>query len=378
MRVALLADQFFNPSGVGVYSQEILKQLLARNDARKFKVIYPGRKGAARVRELHPTWEVVEIPDRRFLYPLWHTFDSPSIDKWIGDCDLVHFLSGSVSLPAKCPSILCVHDAASISNPSDYPFRRRWFKAKMLERALDRRAKIVTVSYSARKEIARFLGISEESISVTHLGVDRMCYNRKSEQAVSTLRQALNLPNKFFLFVGVLSPRKNAIVLLRAFERYCSTTDGRADLVVVGPDLGWKNGETNAFLAEMGARNRVHLLGFVPQIDMPTIYSAATALILPSRYEGFGLPLIEAMACGLPVICSNATSLPEIAGDAAILIAPDDVPGFSNAMQLIDSSTEERDRLARLGIARSEIFTWGECAKQTVQIYDSILRQDAH
>ncbi|HEX5871896.1 MAG TPA: glycosyltransferase family 1 protein, partial [Longimicrobium sp.] len=184
------------------------------------------------------------------------------------------------------------------------------------------------------------------------------------------LRTRLALPPRYFLFLGVITPRKNVGNLCRAFQRYVDA-GGDAHLVMAGAPDG--HGENVPEQTCTGAAlARIHRLGYVPHGDLPALYSGARALVYPSRYEGFGLPMLEAMACGTPVLAARAGSLPEVAGDAALFFDPDDVQGIADGMLRVDRDGEVADTLRTRGHARAAQFDWASVAAHVENLYERI------
>ncbi|MDQ4078327.1 MAG: glycosyltransferase family 4 protein, partial [Chloroflexota bacterium] len=181
------------------------------------------------------------------------------------------------------------------------------------------------------------------------------------------IRQKYNLPAIYALFVGTIEPRKNLVSLLKAF-RITRERHPNLKLVLAGKK-GWLYEEVFQTLHKLGLESEVIRLGFVPDEDLPALYSAARYFVYPSLYEGFGLPVLEALACGTPVICSDRSSLPEVAGDAAILVAPDEIGALVQAMErvLIDSTL--RQAMRERGIEQARRFSWERAAKETLALY---------
>jgi glycosyltransferase involved in cell wall biosynthesis len=199
-------------------------------------------------------------------------------------------------------------------------------------------------------------------------------------EALAAVRQKYDLPERFILYVGTIEPRKNLTALLEAYaalmERLsvCDLRPALSDvrLVIVGKK-GWLYEGFFRRLHELGLEDRVLFTGYVPDEDLPAIYSAADLFVFPSLYEGFGLPVLEAMACGTPVIASNASSLPEVAGEAGIMIAPHDVRGLAEAMERLLMDKQLRAELRARGLERAKQFTWERAAAMTLEVYQDAL-----
>lgn len=373
MRIAIVADQFFRPTGVGVYSKQLLRHLFQIDQHNEYIVLYPGKAGAEQLKMVESSnVRVCNLPERAWLYPSWHLFGVPAIERLIGPCDLVHVLSGSVRLPCQAPLLVTIHDLASERLPHSYPWRRRWFKRRMLVNLGRTCAKVVSVSEATRRDVIDLVKLPAEQIFITYEGVDRQHFQPPSLEDIQRARKHYHLPERYFLFLGAISPRKNADQLLRSFERYALQAQEQTHLVVAGPPLGWKDGVVYQLWDQLNVKHTIHFIGYVSEADLPAIYGGAHAFIYPSRYEGFGLPILEAMACGTPVICSNTSSTPEVAGDAALLVNPDSTAEIVAAMQRISTDHDLRRGLIEKGFRRAEQFSWEKTARQTLDIYESM------
>jgi glycosyltransferase involved in cell wall biosynthesis len=218
------------------------------------------------------------------------------------------------------------------------------------------------VSHSTARDVETFLGVPHDRLRVVPLGVAPV-FRPQSAEVVAELRRRLELPDRFCLFVSTIEPRKNLPVLLDAW----SHLEHRVPLVVVG-STGWRAREIEAKLDR--ARGDVQRLGTVARRDLPALYSAADCLCHPSWYEGFGLPPLEAMACGTPVVVSDRSSLPEVVGDAGLLVDPADPDAWTAALERVLGDRELRNDLRRRGRARAASFTWTRTAKETWRVLE--------
>ncbi len=187
---------------------------------------------------------------------------------------------------------------------------------------------------------------------------------------IDAVRRKYELPDQFVLFVGTIEPRKNLVNLLEALAAL--KREGHGAKLVVAGRKGWLSADFDARLRSLGLESDVTFPGFVPDEDLPAVYSAATVFAFPSWYEGFGIPILEAMACGTPVVCSNTSSLPEVVGDAALMVAPDDVRALKEALGRVLSDPELRGRFTAHGIVRAAPFTWQRTAEQTAAVYRAV------
>jgi glycosyltransferase involved in cell wall biosynthesis len=196
----------------------------------------------------------------------------------------------------------------------------------------------------------------------------------EDKEALSAVKVKYNLPDDYILFVGTLEPRKNLMTLLEAYRIFAGQSKNRAQtaLVVAGMK-GWLYEETMRRLGEMPREMSPRLIGYVEEMDLPALYSAARMAVVPSLYEGFGLPCLEAMACGTPLVCSNAASLPEVVGDAALLVSPENPEEMAVAMAELAENPEVGEELADRGRRRAAQFTWERCAEETYRVYKAAM-----
>jgi glycosyltransferase involved in cell wall biosynthesis len=369
LKIALLADQIFNPSGVGVYTRQLVHNLLGLETDNRYVILFPGRADLTDLAGKNV--ELVALPDRRLLYPLWHIFGWPPLEVFTGEVDLVHFIAGSVRLPCRAPLIVGVTDLSSERFPRYYPWRRRWFKHRLL-RAVSRRGQsVIAISHSTGRDVEQLFAIPSEKVFVTPLGVDLLRFQPAGQAAQALVREKYRLPDRFFLFVGGISPRKNIERLVAAFSRLDQSRRETVHLVLAGPQVGWQTDLAAHLQADPDASRNIHHIGFIEDADLPALYSAAYAFVYPSIYEGFGLPVLEAMACGTPVICSNSSSLPEVAGEAGLTFSPLDVDGLAAALEAVQDP-RLCDRLVRLGCERVKSFQWKVTAEKTAAVYQQV------
>ena len=370
MKIALLVDQFFRRSGVGRYTRRLVSHLITQRSDIEYTLLYPGHGGANQIQHAYPELSVINIGDRRLIYPCWHLLGRPKLERLMGSVDLVHVLSGSVHVPTDFPLVHTIHDLASWRRPQDYPLRRAMFKRKMLLKlAPNPRANFISISDATRTDLIELLDISPGVIHVVPNGLDHDRFQVLPDEAAKQIRSSLALPPLFFLFVGMPSPRKNIRAILRAFEPLADTRLKGVSLVFAGASPDKFRKEICRSVGRSIEESRTRVLGYVSDEELTSLYGAALALVFPSHYEGFGLPLIEAMACGCPVITSNVSALPEIADDAALLVPPNDTTAIGEAMCRMAASPGLRLELRQRGFDRASEFSWERTARETAAVY---------
>jgi len=273
-------------------------------------------------------------------------------------------------LRRRFPAVATVHDLAFLRQPDLLtPESRRYYG--QIGAAVRSAERTIAVSQCTRRDLIDLVGAPPERVEVVYEAA-AAGFRPQSAERVAAARRDRGLPGEYFLFVGTREPRKNLPRLLTAYARLAEA-DAAPDLAVVGSP-GWLAGELESRAASLAIERRVHWLVGVPGSELPALYAGAVALVLPSLYEGFGLPVLEAMACGAPVVCSDAGSLPEIAGGAAVLFDPTDVGAIADAMRRVWREPSLRDDLRGRGRERSAAFSWRRAADETLDVYRRALR----
>lgn len=270
------------------------------------------------------------------------------------------------------PSIITVHDLSWIRYPEMHPIARVRAMDKYFKPGLDRASLILTDSEFVKRELIDVFNVKPERIRPVLLGVEALFHPRSADETRSVLDANGLLHGQYLLAVGTLEPRKNLGVALQAFMRLNPQLRKRFPLVLVGMK-GWHTSALEQQIAPLVAAGEIRQLGYLAREDLAKVIAGATTLIYPSIYEGFGLPPLEAMACGVPVITSNVSSIPEVVGDTGVMIAPDDVDGLVEAMKTMLTAPELRADMARKALVRSAQFTWVNCVTQTVDAYRSVI-----
>jgi glycosyltransferase involved in cell wall biosynthesis len=285
--------------------------------------------------------------------------------------DVVHGLVNVLPLATRRPGVVTVHDLSFLRLPELFPPYKRAYLAALCRASVARARQVVAVSRQTADDLALAWGVDRERVLVAPNGVDRRFSPGTPRQAM-VFRRERALPERYWLFLGTLEPRKNLYVLLDAFARWRQAApfaEPQPHLVIAG-GKGWSYDTIFAQVAALGLADVVHFPGFVPDEELPQWYRGAELFLYPSRYEGFGLPVVEAMACGTPVICSNAPGVREVAGDAAIQVEPDDVDAWVAALSLAATQPALLAQLRGAGLERAKFFTWETAAAVTIDAYE--------
>ncbi len=365
----------YRQAGVSRYIAELLRAFAAEDRAELAfdYVIYSGRDrppadflspGEGR---LH--WRHSPLPTERAPVRIaWEQALGP-VAALRDRLDLFHGPVNALPLAVPCRGIITIHDLAFLAHPEAFNAGKRRYLTLLTALSARRAARIIAVSHFTKMEIVRRLRVAPAKVTVVHNAVDAVFAPRPAEE-IARFRAKHNLTAPTILTVGTLEPRKNLTVLLDAFAHLAPETS--ADLVVVGGQ-GWLYDAALARVAALGLAARVRFVGHVPDADLPLWYNAATVFVYPSRYEGFGLPPLEALACGTPTIVSNAASLPEVVGAAALLVEPGDADALAAALRRVLTEPALRAQLGAAGPPHAATFTWARAATATKTAYGAAL-----
>jgi len=283
------------------------------------------------------------------------------------NADVAHFTNGMMPIGSPAPTVVTVHDMSLRLYPRCHPVRRLVLNRPLMHVAIQQAAAIVTVSHSARRDLLRLHGVDAERVSVVHEAASPAFRPIADRALLQAMRAHYGLPERFMLYVGAIEPRKNLPRLMAAFAQ-ARRSGVNHHLVCVGP-YGWASRDLTGLIERLGLGGVVHFSGYVPFEHLPAIYTLGDFFVFPSLYEGFGLPVVEAMACGLPVLTSNTSSLGEIAADAAETVDPTDVDAIAEAIcRLAQDAELRRDRSER-GLVRSRDFSWTQTAREMLAVY---------
>jgi glycosyltransferase involved in cell wall biosynthesis len=320
----------------------------------------------------------------RVLLTAWRRLQWPPIDALIGPVDVFHASDWIHPPQRRGATVTTVHDLGALVHPEWYApgvvdIHRRKNRA-----AAERAAAIITGSEFTRREFLDLHGVDENRVHVVYYGVSSVFRPVDPERASATARR-FGLSRPFLLYVGTRERRKNLLGLMNIFARV-SGRRPEAMLAVVGmrPWVEasrvhgvehWNGNEVEERMRQLGAAARVRILGHVSLLELLDLYSAAEAFVYPSYYEGFGLPALEAMACGLPVVASSASALPEVVGDAGVLVDPDEHDAFADAVLRMLDDDGFRERCRARGLERASRFTWEATALGTMKVYKKAVAQ---
>lgn len=356
--------------GIGEYAYEIIKKLTETDKSHCKFVIYlkddplddmpsPSENVTYKIFGPKKLWTQFALPLHLFLEPKRpHVFFSPS-----------HYAPRI----APVPTVISVMDLSYVKYPELFNKSDRLQLKNWTSYSIKNAKKILTISNSSKSDIIKEYGASESKIEVTYLGIKPIISITPHIYAMQELTQKYKIPEKYILFVGTLQPRKNITKLIEAFTLLVKDKKipESVDLVIVGKK-GWLYDEIIASPEKLGISKKVHFLDFVNDEDLALLYSHAQVFVLPSLYEGFGLPVLEAMKYNCPVITSNISSLPEVGGDAALYIDPESTEDIASKMQKVLSDGALRKSMIEKGKEQIKKFSWEKSARQTLAILEEV------
>jgi glycosyltransferase involved in cell wall biosynthesis len=301
-------------------------------------------------------------------------FGGPSLDRIFPGIDLFHATEHLLPRLRRARSVFTLHDTAYIHQPQYHLPRNRIYLRLMMPRFLARSDAVIAVSEHTRRDAERWYGLTGSRLHVIPEGVDAAFHPVTDAGVVADVRARYHLPQRFILYVGTIEPRKNLVTLLEAYSAL--RAGGRhADVgLVIAGGKGWLYGDFFTRLRALGLEDSVRLTGYVPEADLPPLMSSADVFAFPSSFEGFGLPPLEAMASGVPVVSSNASSLPEVVGEAGLLVPPQDVGGWTEALGRLLADSQLSAELRGRGLERAKLFTWEAAARKTLAVYEAVAR----
>jgi glycosyltransferase involved in cell wall biosynthesis len=364
----------YRSAGVSTYSLHLLRELgaLAAQDATAHRF-------TAWVNDSHVAIPGVEIVDsdlplnRPPARIVWEQTAFPLALLRHG-VELVHGLVNVLPLMTSLPGVVTVHDLSFVRLPETLPRSKRLYLRRLCAASVARAARVIAVSQQTADDLMVSFGVPADRITVIPNGV-AAGFAPAAAAEVAAFRQSRQLPERFILYLGTLEPRKNLPLLLRAYAAWRQQTDAQVPLILAG-GKGWFYEEIFRLVQELTLEQDVHFPGFIPQSEVADWYRAASVFVYPSRFEGFGLPVLEAMASGTPVLCSDTPSLGEVVGDAALIFPSDEragVPALTAQLNQVLGDAGVHGRMRAAGLAQARHYSWTRTAQATLAVYDEIL-----
>ncbi|MBK8988115.1 MAG: glycosyltransferase family 4 protein [Chloroflexi bacterium] len=306
--------------------------------------------------------------EQRSARILWEQLAWPW-QAWRRKLDALHSMAFVTPLFSPCPTIVTVYDLSFLHFPQQFPTLQRLYLSSQTGRSCRQARRVITISEASRQDVHRFFGVPLDHIAVIYPGVDGL-YRPLPPEEVAAFRRRKQLPARFALHVGTLQPRKNIPTLLDAFAQL---PDHNLHLVLAG-GKGWLFDEIFRRVQALGLAERVHFPGYVPDEELPLWYNAADLFVFPSVYEGFGMPVVEAMACGTPVVASNSSSIPEAVGPAGLLFDPHHAAALADRMATVLDDPALSARMRQQGMVHAAQFSWEQAGRQTAVLYRQVLQ----
>jgi glycosyltransferase involved in cell wall biosynthesis len=366
-RIVAIDARMLEHSGIGTYLRNLLENLATIETEYIFEVMCP-RQQALR-----------GLPPDRFRFvpaksPIYSVSEQWEIARLSRPGQLLHSPHYNAPLLSRSKLVVTIHDLTHLTDPT---FKRtlaaRFYAWPMFNLVARRADRIIADSEFTKQQIVEHLGISPSKVAVVYLGVDDHFCPHDRKQAFLCVSSLLGVSRPYILFVGNLKPSKNVKTLIQAFSQICARRGVDHQLVILGDDRKWKAGLVNE-CQNLGIAEYVVFAPHVPYEDLPRVYAAAEMLVMPSFNEGFGLPVLEAMACGTPVVCSRAASLPEVGGDAVEYFEPSSADDLAAALERILGSRVLQEALRCKGLERAKLFSWHECARRHCEVYHKVLQ----
>lgn len=384
MRVAINAhlvafNQTYRQAGVSKYTELLINNLGEIDHDDEF-IVYIGNQArpasfasalnfqvkASRFPTIKPP---VRIGWEQTLAPAVLLRDRPT---------LLHCPVNVVPLAAPCPTVLTIHDLGFILFPERYKAAKRLYLNTLTRISARRATHIITDAESVRGEVIKLLNVKPAKVTAVPLGVASYFKPEPDKAKLEKFRQEKQLPARFVLYLGTLEPRKNIPLLLRGFARFRHEQPEAAQDVqlVVGGAKGWFYEDIFRLVKELDLEAVTTFPGYINEQELPLWYNIAECFVYPSLYEGFGLPPLEAMACGVPVITSNTSSLPEVVGQAGLTVDPDDEQAMALALQQVLTEPLRRQQMSEQGVEQAAKFSWRETACRTLEVYRQVARKN--
>jgi glycosyltransferase involved in cell wall biosynthesis len=372
-------------AGIAAYTNGLIRALARRSPSTELVLFGPARPVLSLLRQASAPSSSMPWPANvrwatSFLYPLVMGYPLPglpraiAVERALGSVRLFHGTNYALPRARAAALVVTVHDLALLRQPGLGTSALRRLIGRVRRSVRDAR-RVIADSECTKRDLRALLGVPEEKIRVVALACDERFRPQPRETARARIAERYDLGAPYLLHVGTLEPRKNLERLVRAYARLRRVRRDAPLLALAGPP-GWGEAALRRAIAEAGMGEFVRLIGRVPPDDLVALYAAAELFVFPSLYEGFGLPLLEAMACGVPAVASSAGALPELAGDAAHLVDPLDEAALGEAMLAVLADPARRSELRDRGLRRAAGFTWDRCARETLAVYEEALAEN--
>lgn len=368
MRIGIDASTISTQGGPRTYVLNLINSLLKKDKENEYVVFYNSEKHLGRF----PHAREIVVPFSNPLTRLFREHVLMPIFYKKEKLDLIHNTKSAISLFKPCKTVVTIHDIIPLTNPETETFMAKSYWKIQIPVAAKRADKIITISEYARKEISGYFKLEEKSIAVVPNCYEDRFRPISDAEELEQIRSKYSLPSNYILYVGTIQPRKNLNLLIKSFFSLKKSGKISQKLVIAGRK-GWLSSSLFDLIKELGIEGEVIFTGFVPDEELPYIYNMADIFVYLSLFEGFGIPPLEAMACGIPVVCSNTTSLPEVVGDAGMLVNPMDQNAVEEAILKVLENPELRIDMREKGLIQAKKFSWERTAGETLKVYKEVV-----
>ena len=368
MEIGIYVGALAARSGTCRYVSNLISNLISISPDDQFNLFHPADMDWGELFDVtNDNIRTTRLPfSRKVLHSIWYLGLKAFTKRRIPPVDVIHFPDPINFTLSPIKTVVTIHDIAWMKVPSAYPVKSKVVFDIMLRRILKPSNHLIAISEATKSDLVQRLDVDEDRISVIHEGCDPKFRPVKD---FATIKEKYHIRGDYILTIGV-NPRKNTDRLIEAFSRLDGRILREYSLVLAGPN-SYGGGKLET-VADLGLENKIIFIGTVADNDLPGLISGAELFVYPSLYEGFGLPVLEAMACGTAVVTSNVSSMPEIAGNAAVLVNPYDIEEIADAIEQVLSSTDLQNSLIAKGFLRARHFSFEKMARETLAVYKKI------
>lgn len=373
MRIAIdLSPALHQKAGLGRYARTLAEHLVALDCGNEYVAFAYGRNARDRLPRSLQALSFANIPldVRPWRMGVWlgHALGL-SLDRVLPRVDIFHATEHLLPPLKNARTVFTLHDLIFQFFPEFHLPLNRWFLQNAMPHFLRRADAIIAVSECTKRDAVQLYGVPPEKIAVIHEGVDPALRPVTDPNLIAAARARYAQHQPFLLFLGTIEPRKNIPALVDALQ--ILRARGFPHRLLIAGRRGWLYQGVFEHVRQVGMEGEVDFLDYVPDEDLPALFAACEAFVFPSLYEGFGLPPLEAMACGAPVVCSNTSSLPEVVGEAALCVNPRDAGEMAAAVERVIHDARLRDELRAKGLVQAARFSWERAARDTLQVYQN-------
>ncbi len=363
-------------AGIGRYARSLIRALARLDHENAYILLSAGKEPDAEPWPANFSLRALPVTDRH-LSILWQKLRLPLPVEWLtGRLDLFHSPDFVLPPVRKARTVLTIHDLSFLRHPECSSPALLEYLMSAVPRSVARADLILADSQSTQHDLIELMGMDPARIRVVYPAVDDT-FARSNQAGVAAVRARHDIGGPYILSLGTLQPRKNYVRLIEAFRILKDSSDIPHRLVI-GGGPGWLYEPIYETIETLGLQDEVRMLGYVDEGDLPALYTGADVFCFPTLYEGFGIPVLEAMACGTPVVASNTSSLPEAAGDAALLMSPTDTEAMAEALGRVITDTDLREHLIQSGLVQCQRFSWSDSARDLHMAYMDLLHGGNH